>query len=58
MFLGGFDPGPPPPGYRVYKRGLGCLRRLSMHFGKNFIKQKLQGTPDLVGGGHLFGSQF
>ena len=29
----------------------------TVHFGKNFIKQKLQGTPDLAGAGHLFGSQ-
>ena len=28
-----------------------------MHFGKNFKKQKLQGTPDLVRVGHLFGPQ-
>ena len=25
-----------------------------MHFGENFIKQKLQGTPDLVRAGQLF----
>ena len=29
----------------------------AMHFGENFIKQKLQGTPYLVGTGHLFGPQ-
>ena len=28
-----------------------------MHFGGNFIKQKLLGTPDLVGVGHLIGPQ-
>ena len=28
-----------------------------MHFGKKIIKQKLQGAPDLVGAGHLFGPQ-
>ena len=29
----------------------------AVRFGKNFIKQKLQGAPDLVGVGHLFGPQ-
>ena len=28
-----------------------------MHFGENFKKQKLQGTPNLVGAGHLIGPQ-
>ena len=28
-----------------------------MHFGGNFIKQKLLGTPNLVGVGHLIGPQ-
>ena len=28
-----------------------------VHFGENFIKQKLQGTPNLVGVGHLIGPQ-
>ena len=28
-----------------------------MHFGGKFIKQKLLGTPNLVGVGHLIGSQ-
>ena len=28
-----------------------------VHFGKNFIKQKLQGTPDFVRAGHLFGPE-
>ena len=37
----GFDPVPPPPGYRVHKGGTGCLWSLTVHFGKNFIKQKL-----------------
>ena len=26
-----------------------------VRFGENFIKQKLQGTPNLMGAGHLFG---
>ena len=25
----------------------------TVHFGENFKKQKLQGTPDLVGAGHF-----
>ena len=29
----------------------------AVHFGGNFIKQKLLGTPNLVGVGHLFGHQ-
>ena len=44
--------------------GTGCIKGVqgasgasTMHFGENFIKQKLQGTPDLVGAGHLFGPQ-
>ena len=27
----------------------------AVHFGGNFIKQKLPGTPNLEGVGHLFG---
>ena len=30
---------------------------LEPHLGGNFIKQKLLGTPNLVGVGHLFGPQ-
>ena len=44
--------------------GTGCIKRvqcasgaLTVHFDKNFIKQKLLGTPDFVGAGHLFGPQ-
>ena len=29
----------------------------TVRFGKNFLKQKLQGAPDLVGAGYLFGPQ-
>ena len=46
---GGFDPVPPPPGYGVRKGGTGCSGASTVRFGENFIKQKLQGTPDLVG---------
>ena len=34
--------------------GLGAS---AVHFGENFINQKLLGTPNLVGVGHLRGSQ-
>ena len=44
--------------------GTGCIKGVwgasgasTMHFCKNFIKQKLLGTPDLVRAGHLFGAQ-
>ena len=44
--------------------GMGCVKGVrgasgasTMHFGKNFIKQKLKGTPDLVGAGHLLEPQ-
>ena len=56
--LRGFRPGTPTP------LGTGCVKGVwgasgasTVHFGENFIKQKLQGTPDLVGAGHLFGPQ-
>ena len=55
-FLGGFRPSTPTP------LGTGCIKGVwgasvasTMCFVKNFIKQKFQGTPDLVGEGHLFG---
>ena len=54
---GGFDPVPPPPRYWVRKGGGGASGASTVHFGENFIKQKLQGTPDLVGAGQLFGPQ-
>ena len=47
----------PPPvggGQRVV---LEIRAAQTVHFCENFIKQKLQGTPDLVGAGHLFGPQ-
>ena len=35
----------------------GASAASTVRFGENFIKQKLQGTPDLVRAGHLFGPQ-
>ena len=49
-FLGGVNHIPPP-------RVRGASGTSAMHFDKNFMKQKLQGTPDLAGVGHLFGPQ-
>ena len=47
-----------------HPQGTGCIMGVwgasgasTLHFGENFIKQKLQGTPDSVGVGHLFGPQ-
>ena len=51
--LGGFQhstPPPPTPGTGCIKGVQGVSGASAVHFGKNFIKQKLQGTPDLVGG--------
>ena len=55
--VGGFDPVPHPPGTGCLKGVWGASGASTMHFGENFIKQKLQGTPNFVGAGHLFGSQ-
>ena len=46
---GGFGQVPPPPGYGVRKGGAGASGASTVRFGENFMKQKLQGTPDLVG---------
>ena len=46
-----FWPSTPPP------RVQGASGASTMCFGENFIKQKLQGTPDLVGVGNLFRPQ-
>ena len=54
---GMFDPVPPPPGTGCIKGVLGASRASAMCFGKNFIKQKLQGPPNLVVAGHRFGPQ-
>ena len=35
----------------------GSFKVSAVHFGKNFMKQKLQGAPYLEGAGHLFGPQ-
>ena len=58
-FLGFFYPVPHP-----HPLGTGCVKGVrgasgasTVRFGENFIKQKLKGTPDLVGAGHLFGPQ-
>ena len=48
---------PPPPDMGCIKGVRGAYRASTVCFGKNFIKQKLLGTPDLVGVGHLFGPQ-
>ena len=57
-FLGVFRPGTPtPPGTGCVKGVQGASGASTVRFGENFIKQKLHGTPDLVGAGHLFGPQ-
>ena len=38
---GFFDPVPPPPGYGVHKGVWGASGASTVHFGENFIKQKL-----------------
>ena len=48
---------PHPPHTGCIKGVRGASGASTVHFGENFIKQKLQGTPDLVRVGHLFGSQ-
>ena len=51
----GFQPGtPPPPGTGCVKGVWGASGASTVHFGENFIKQKLQDTPNLVWAGHLF----
>ena len=52
--MGGGRPGtptqPPTPGMGCIKGVLGASVASTLHFGKNFIKQKLQGAPALVRG--------
>ena len=48
---------PHPPGMGCIKGVWGASGASTVRFDENFIKQMLQGTPDVVGGGHQFGSQ-
>ena len=48
---------PHPPDMGCIKGVRGASGASTVRFGENFIKQKLQGTPDLVGACHLFGPQ-
>ena len=48
---------PHPPGTGCVKGVWGASGASTVRFGKNFIKQKLLGTPSLMGVGHLFGPQ-
>ena len=52
-----FGPVPPPLGTGCLKGVQGASGASTMHFGKNFMKQKLLGTPVLQETGHLFGPQ-
>ena len=56
-FLGGLTQYPTPLGTGCVKGIQDVTGASAVHFGKNFIKQKLQYTPDLVGEGYLFGPQ-
>ena len=51
-FLGVSTQYPPPPGCVQGVQGVSGAS--AMHFGKNFIKQKLQVAPNLVVMGHHF----
>ena len=57
--LGGFYPVPPIHSlrYRVHKSGTGASGASTVCFGKKIMQQKLHGTPNLVGAGHLFRPQ-
>ena len=48
---------PHPLGMECIKGIWGVSGATALHSGKIFIKQNLQGAPDLVGVGHLFGPQ-
>ena len=56
-FLGFLTRYPTPLGTGCIKGMRGASGASTMCFGENFIKQKLQGAPDLVGAGCLFGPQ-
>ena len=54
----GWIPPTVTPGSRGHKRGaLWGSGASGVHFGGKFIKQKLPGTPNLVGVGHVIGPQ-
>ena len=57
VIFGGVSTRYPPPGTGCVKGVWGASRASTVRFGENFINQKLQGIPDLVGAGHLFGPQ-
>ena len=48
-WVGGWPSIPHPLGMGCVKEVQGASGASEVHFGKNFIKQKLQGAPDLVG---------
>ena len=57
-YLVGLDtPYPDPWGPGAKRRAWWGSWASVVHFGENFIKQKLLGTPNLVGRGHLFRPQ-
>ena len=48
----------PNPWVQEGQKGARCGSGASVvHFGKNFVKQKLLGLPNTVGLGHLLGPQ-
>ena len=53
--LGGFQPSTPTLGTGCVKGVQEVSGASAVHFGKNLKKTKLQGAPDLVSVGHLFG---
>ena len=56
-FWGVTNPYPHPPVTECVKGVQDASGASAMHFGKNFIKQKLQGPPDVMGASHLFRPQ-
>ena len=54
---GGVDLVPYPPGMWCIKGVWRASGASAVHFGENFIKQKLLDIPDLVAAGHFFGPQ-